>query len=53
MTEIKDNDREIHLFRLRVTALVAVVFICFGLLVARFVWLEIVKHEDYAALAED
>jgi len=53
MTEIKDNDREIHLFRMRVTALVAVVFICFGLLVARFVWLQIVKHEDYAALAED
>jgi penicillin-binding protein 2 len=53
MTEIKDNDREIHLFRLRLTAVVVFVFICFGLLVARFVWLQVVKHSDYAALAED
>jgi penicillin-binding protein 2 len=52
MTEIKDNDREIHLFRLRLTAVVAFVFICFSLLVARFVWLQIIKHSDYMALAE-
>ena len=53
MTEIKDNDREIHLFRMRVTALFALVFICFGLLVARFVWLQVIKYDDYVALAED
>ncbi|MES2318769.1 MAG: penicillin-binding protein 2 [Pseudomonadota bacterium] len=52
MTELKNNDREIHLFRLRISALFALVFICFGLLVARVVWLQVVKHEDYAALAE-
>jgi penicillin-binding protein 2 len=53
MTEIKDNDREIQLFRLRLTAVVAFVFICFGLLVARFVWLQVVKHSQYMAQAED
>jgi penicillin-binding protein 2 len=53
MTEIKDNDREIHLFRMRLTAVVAFVFICFGLLVARFVWLQVVKHGQYMAQAED
>ena len=53
MTELKNNDREIHLFRVRVTALFTLAFVCFGLLVARVVWLQVVKHEDYAALAED
>lgn len=53
MTEIKNNDREIHKFRLRLTALVAFVFICFGLLVARFVWLQVAKHSQYMAQAED
>jgi len=53
MTEIKDSDREIHLFRMRLTAMVVFVFICFGLLVARFVWLQVVKHSQYMAQAED
>ncbi|HEU4375051.1 MAG TPA: penicillin-binding protein 2, partial [Telluria sp.] len=52
MTEIKDNDREIHLFRMRLTAVVIFVFICFGTLVARFVWLQVVKHSQYMAQAE-
>jgi penicillin-binding protein 2 len=53
MTEIKDSDREIHLFRMRLTAIVVFVFICFGVLVARFVWLQVVKHSQYMAQAED
>ncbi|UGQ47014.1 penicillin-binding protein 2 [Massilia endophytica] len=53
MTELKNNERELHLFRLRLTVLGALVFICFALLLARFVWLQIVKHSDYAAQAED
>ncbi|TFW18831.1 penicillin-binding protein 2 [Massilia arenosa] len=53
MTEIHDNERELHKFRMRLTAAVIFVFVCFGLLVARFVWLQVVKHSDYAALAED
>jgi penicillin-binding protein 2 len=53
MTEIKDNDREIHKFRMRLTAMVVFVFIAFGLLVARFVWLQVVKHSQYMAQAED
>ncbi len=52
MTEIKDNDREIHLFRMRLTAVVIFVFVCFGTLVARFVWLQVVKHSQYMAQAE-
>jgi penicillin-binding protein 2 len=53
MTELKNNERELHLFRLRLTVLGALVFVCFALLLARFVWLQIVKHSDYAAQAED
>src|SRR5450830_1366381 len=53
MTEIKDNDREIHLFRMRLTAVVLFVFVCFGLLVARFVWLQVINHGKYMAQAEE
>ncbi|THC39760.1 penicillin-binding protein 2 [Massilia sp. Mn16-1_5] len=53
MTEIKDSDREIHRFRLRLTGLAVLVFVCFGLLVARFVWLQVIQHEKYHAQAED
>lgn len=53
MTEFKDNDREIHQFRLRLTAMVGLVFICFGLLVARFVWLQVLRHDQFALQAED
>jgi penicillin-binding protein 2 len=52
MTEIKNSDREIHHFRMRLTALGMLVFICFGLLVARFVWLQVFKHSQYMAQAE-
>ncbi|KQQ92006.1 penicillin-binding protein 2 [Massilia sp. Leaf139] len=53
MTEIKDSDREIHHFRLRLTVLMALVFVCFGILVARFVWLQVIQHDKYHAQAED
>ena len=52
MTEFKDNDREIHHFRMRLTALVALVFICFGLLVARLVWLQVLRYDQFSAQAE-
>ncbi|MEN3275579.1 MAG: penicillin-binding protein 2 [Massilia sp.] len=53
MTEIKDSDREIHHFRLRLTVLLGLVFVCFGILVARFVWLQVIQHDKYHAQAED
>jgi penicillin-binding protein 2 len=53
MTEIKDSDREIHHFRLRLTALVVLVVVCFGALVARFVWLQMIQYDKYHAQAED
>jgi penicillin-binding protein 2 len=53
MTELKNTERELHLFRMRLTALGGLVFICFGILLLRFLWLQVVKHSDYAAQAEE
>nr|WP_229517436.1 penicillin-binding protein 2 [Massilia oculi] len=33
--------------------MVGLVFICFGLLVARFVWLQVLRHDQFALQAED
>jgi penicillin-binding protein 2 len=51
--EIKDTEQELREFRTRVTALGGMVFICFALLLARFIWLQIIKHEDFAVKAEE
>ncbi len=53
MTEFKNTERELHFFRLRLSAVGGFVFFCFALLLARFVWLQVYKHSDYAAQAED
>ena len=53
MTELKNTERELHLFRRRLTVLGGLVFACFAILLARFIWLQVVKHSDYAAQAED
>ena len=53
MTEFKNTERELHLFRLRLSVAGVFVLVCFGLLAARFVWLQVFKHSDYAGQAED
>jgi penicillin-binding protein 2 len=53
MTEFKDIEQELRLFRRRLFAVVGLVLICFGLLLARFIWLQVVRYEAYAAKAED
>lgn len=53
MTELKNTERELHLFRMRLTVLGGLVFVCFGVLLLRFLWLQVVKHNDYAAQAEE
>lgn len=52
MTEIKDTERELQLFRLRLSVAGLAVFICFGLLMLRFLWLQAVRHSEYAERAE-
>ncbi len=53
MTEIKNSEHELQLFRARLVVLGVLVFISFGILIGRFVWLQIYKHDDYVAQAED
>lgn len=53
MTEFKDIERELGLFRRRLLAVIALVMICFGLLLARFIWLQVIRYEAYASKAED
>jgi penicillin-binding protein 2 len=53
MTELKNTERELYLFRLRLIFLGIFVLACFSALVTRFVWLQIVKHDDYVLLADE
>ena len=53
MTEFKNTERELHLFRLRLGAAVAFVILAFALLLARLVDLQIVRHSQFAAQAEE
>lgn len=52
MTEIKDTEREIQLFRLRLSVAGLLVLFCFGLLALRFVWLQGVRYSEYHQRAE-
>ncbi|EJN09879.1 penicillin-binding protein 2 [Herbaspirillum sp. YR522] len=53
MTEFKNTAHELKLFRLRLLAVSVLVLFCFSLLVARFLWLQVVRHDAYAAQAEE
>src|SRR5258706_1965926 len=51
--EIRNNERELQEFRLRIGVAAIAVIIAFGLLGARFVFLQLVQHATYQAKAED
>jgi len=49
---LRNPEREVHYFRLRVLVAMGFVIACFALLGARFAWLQVLKHDDYLAQAE-
>jgi penicillin-binding protein 2 len=53
VTEFKDTQRELYVFRLRLIAGMLFVLLCFGLVVFRFLTLQIVRHDNYAARADE
>ncbi len=53
MANLNDADREQGPFRNRILALAVFVLFCFFLLLLRFVWLQIVRHSNYVAQAEE
>ncbi len=52
MTEIKDTEREIQLFRFRLSVASLFILACFGVLMLRFVWLQAVRYNEYFERAE-
>ncbi|MFZ3220815.1 MAG: penicillin-binding protein 2, partial [Rhodoferax sp.] len=52
MTELRNVEADLARFRTRVFALSVVVLVCFGLLVLRLAYLQIVRHDDLRAQAE-
>ena len=52
MTELKNLARELDRFNLRLIVAALFVLLCFGLLTARLVWLQVFRHDDLAQQAE-
>ncbi|OJX32754.1 MAG: penicillin-binding protein 2 [Burkholderiales bacterium 68-12] len=52
MTEVRNAEAEARRFRARVLALGVVVLLAFGLLVARLLYLQVMRHDDLAEQAE-
>jgi penicillin-binding protein 2 len=53
MTTLPNTELELHQFRLRLFVAAAFVLFAFGLLFARFFWLQVWQHDKYSAMADD
>ena len=53
MIEVRDSGRELHRLRVRLGVAWVLVIACFGVLVTRFTWLQVVRHDKFQAQAED
>ncbi len=53
MTELRNVERDLARFRVRVLVASFVVVVCFLLLIARLVYLQVVRHEDLKEQAEN
>jgi penicillin-binding protein 2 len=53
VTELKNVEREVARFRLRLAAAAGFVLFAFGLLVARLVYLQVYKHDELSTQAEN
>ncbi|MFN3297411.1 penicillin-binding protein 2 [Caldimonas sp.] len=53
MTELKDVELELSRFRARLLFAAALVLVCFALVAARLVYLQVLRHEELSARAEN
>ena len=53
MTVIRNVQAELSRFRVRVFVASLVVLVCFGLVVSRLIYLQVVRHDDFSAQAEN
>ncbi len=51
--ELRNTERELHDFQLRLGVAGIIVLVAFTLLFARFVWLQVLHHDAYSAKAEE
>jgi len=52
-TELKNAEKELSAFRLRLGFAAVMIVACFGVLVTRFVILQVAKYDEYQSAAED
>jgi len=52
MTELRNVESDLALFRTRVLVIGLAVLIAFGLIAARLVWLQVIRHDELLAQAE-
>ena len=52
-TELRNTESELRAFRVRLGAAGLAVLVAFVLLLARFVWLQVLQHDAYSARAEE
>ncbi len=53
MIEVKDTGKELHQLHLRLTLALLLILLCFGVLMARFIYLQVIRYSDFRAQAED
>jgi penicillin-binding protein 2 len=53
LSELKNYQREQYQFRLRLGVAAFVVLLCFGVLLARFFYLQVLRYDHYQTLAEN
>ena len=53
MVEVRNPEREQYRLRVRLGVATAMVVICFGILIARFTYLQVYRYADFHSQAED
>ena len=51
--EMRNSERELQHFRLRIGIAGIAMLVAFGILIARFIFLQVVQHDHYSSRAED
>jgi len=52
-TELKNAEKELSAFRLRLLFAVVAIVACFGVLLTRFIFLQVANYDEYQSAAED
>ena len=51
--ELRNTERELHAFQARLGVAGLLVLVAFALLLARFIWLQVLRHDAYSAKADE